>query len=299
MNKTMNKTTNKTTNKTAHKTINKISKSWWGQNFMAALAEFTDEGRLSRGRAYRTDKRVTQWTINGGQVEAEVLGNANPYFEVYEAPTYQISVKMEAISPDEWVKIIASISDNAGFICKLMMNEIPDDIEQSFAVVNRRLLPLNYTDFRVRCSCPDTQVPCKHIAGICYRLAEQLDNDPFLLFELRGLSRKKLHQQLARSPLGKTLLQSLLSEIPPPVPRKHYYTQPEQGQTPDEQAVKDFWIAQVPLPTNIEPVSEAVIPALMVKKGGDYPAFWPRDSSFIEAMEGFYLRLRKNGQKLL
>ena len=36
------------------------------------------------------------------------------------------------------------------------------------------------------CSCPDVANPYKYIAGVYFRLAGQLDRDPFLLFELRG-----------------------------------------------------------------------------------------------------------------
>ena len=279
------------------------SKSWWGQNFIAALADFTDEGRLTRGRGYRTDKRVKQWKIDKGQVNAKILGNANAYFGVHTAPTYTTTLKMTVISDEAWGKIIAAISDNAAFICKLMMNEIPDDIEQVFKPLGRSLLPVNYHDFRVMCSCPDTQVPCKHIAGVCYRLAEQLDNDPFLLFELRGLPRKKLHQELAKSSLGEALLQSLLTEIPLPAPRSSYFTRPEPMKMNDEVTMKNFWQGEVPLSilpvANVELAKDSLIPALIIKKGGDYPAFWPRDNSFIAAMEGLYQRLHSNSRKLL
>ena len=53
------------------------------------------------------------------------------------------------------------------------------------------------------CSCPDYADPCKHFAGVYYRLAGRLDGDPFLLFELRGLSRERLHRALSATPLGK------------------------------------------------------------------------------------------------
>jgi uncharacterized Zn finger protein len=42
-----------------------------------------------------------------------------------------------------------------------------------------------------------------------------------------------------------------------------------------------------------------VLPAILVKKQGDFPAFWSRDNSFIEAMEGVYDRVRtKNKDRL-
>jgi ERCC4-related helicase len=68
-----------------------------------------------------------------------------------------------------------------------------------------QLLPSSYKDFKVSCDCPDYAVPCKHIAGVCFRLAELFDQDPFLLFAMRGLTQEKLLQELANTPLGKVL----------------------------------------------------------------------------------------------
>src|SRR5437868_4607494 len=69
-------------------------------------------------------------------------------------------------------------------------------------------LPHSESDFVTDCSCPDWANPCKHIAGVYYLLASALDRDPFLMFELRGLSRDDLHAELVRSPLGQILSRS-------------------------------------------------------------------------------------------
>lgn len=274
------------------------SKTWWGRNFIEALEAFTDSGRLLRGRAYRTDQRIKHWDIKDGKVTASIRGNANPYFGVYQAPTYSTSLQMTLITPGQWRAVIAAIGDSAASICKLIMNEMPDDIEQPFKALGLHLLPVSYRDFKVSCSCPDDVTPCKHIAGVCYRLGEQLDHDPFLLFELRGLSRDQLHQELARLPLGKALLHSLQTAEQTAPLQDSYFTRPEQAALPDETDVRGFWTGAVPLPKTIEPVPEALIPALLIKKGGDFPPFWNRQTSFIEVMEEYYLRLRKNSQKL-
>jgi hypothetical protein len=39
------------------------------------------------------------------------------------------------------------------------------------------------------CSCPDWEVPCKHIAAVFYLLAEAFDDDPFSILAWRGRSR--------------------------------------------------------------------------------------------------------------
>jgi len=86
------------------------------------------------------------------------------------------------------------LTQRASFIARLLLNEIPENIEMVFADVGVHLLPNDYRDFKVSCDCTDYEVPCKHIAGVCYRLAGQLDHDPFLLFEMRGWHLKNCYR---------------------------------------------------------------------------------------------------------
>jgi hypothetical protein len=79
-------------------------------------------------------------------------------------------------------------------------------IDATFSSMRLQLLPASRRGVALtECSRPDYANPCKHIAGVYYRLASQLDRDPFLLFEPRGLSREQLRQALRATPLGKAL----------------------------------------------------------------------------------------------
>ncbi len=42
------------------------------------------------------------------------------------------------------------------------------------------------------CNCPDWGVPCKHLAAVCYVLAEAFDDDPFAMLAWRGKTRADL-----------------------------------------------------------------------------------------------------------
>ncbi len=57
------------------------------------------------------------------------------------------------------------------------------------------------TSFRTRlnatCSCPDTAIPCKHIAAVILYIARVLDYNPFLLLELRGKSKSEILNELS------------------------------------------------------------------------------------------------------
>ena len=110
---------------------------------------------------------------------------------------------------------------------------------------------------------------------------------------MRGLAPEKLLQQLALSPLGKVLSDAKSSATQELVSVASFYTRPVLTELPQEISLKGFWHGQQPLPKSIEPSQAATIPALLIKKGGDFPAFWQKQNSFIEVMEDFYVRMRK------
>ena len=276
-----------------------FSRTWWGQRFIAALEEFTDEARLGRGRSYASNGRIIEYTLSKGTVTAKVRGSINPYFGVYKEPIYKTSITIKAITSDDWAKVIRQIASRADLITKLLMKEMPDTIEDVFSGLGLHLLPHSERDFVTSCSCPDWANPCKHIAGVYYLLASALDKDPFLMFELRGLSRDDLHTELTRSPLGKILASALESDEEPLVePITSYYTSPIRESVTEEATHKEFWTGAKRLPSPVANVSQPNVPAVLIKKQGDYPPFWHKDLSFIGVMEDLYERVRTKNKQM-
>jgi uncharacterized Zn finger protein len=273
------------------------SRTWWGRRFIEALERFTDSGRLARGRAYAGPRRILSHSMDKGVVRATVRGNINPYFGVMEEPRYTTTIALAQIDARSWPKVIDAIGARADLITSLLMNEMPDAIEEAFSAQDLHLLPHDRRDFRTSCSCPDYGDPCKHVAGLCYLTAAELDHDPFLLFELRGLTRERLHRELAGSALGKILADSLLEPETPLVPAASYYTVPVREPLtalPDHRA---FWQGAKRLPPPVVAPAGPHIAAVLIKRQGDFPPFWHRDNSFIEVMEEYYERVRtKNPQ---
>ncbi len=274
-----------------------FSRSWWGQRFIAALEQIMDSGRLSRGRSYARGGKVKSFEIKEGLISAKVRGSVNPYFGVYKEPLYTITIEFEPISAANWSAAIAYIASKASLISRLMLNEIPDNIDDAFAKLDLHLLPYREEDFKTDCSCPDWSNPCKHIAGVYYLIAAQLDEDPFLLFELRGLSRAGLQKELARSPLGQALSAELTLEKSVSEADRSYFTKPTVEQAIAPASLKDFWHGEKRLPQTIEVAPQVSVPAILVKKQGDFPSFWTKEQSFIETMVEFYGRVKaKNTQ---
>jgi uncharacterized Zn finger protein len=75
---------------------------------------------------------------------------------------------------------------------------MPAEIEEVFAGCGTPLFPKSIKDLEMTCTCPDWEVPCKHLAAVCYVLAEAFDDDPFAMLAWRGKGRADLLAALRR-----------------------------------------------------------------------------------------------------
>ena len=267
-----------------------MTRTWWGEIFLQVLEESMDEGRLKRGRPYSRPNRLLSFTINGTVASATVRGNVNPYFGVYTEPRYKVTVRLKKFNAAEWDRIAEAISRNAAFLSQLLMNEMPDRIDDVLHKSRKGLLPNRRDDLISKCSCPDWADPCKHVAGVYYKIAQLLDDDPMLLFQLRGMDFVKFRRKLEKSPLGQALLDQF-DEVDQTIEySSHRYTQPTKAPSP-EVGIDSFWKTDKPVPPVDPDAGKSVTPAVLVKRGGDYPAFWHMSHSFIEVMETVSTRI--------
>jgi len=278
--------------------MSNFTRTWWGETFLATIEQFTDKGRLSRGRSYANGRKVESFEVEGDRVTAHIKGSVNPYYGVYTEPLYVTTLEFEPISQAKWAAVIALMASKVSILSKLLVGEIPDNIEESFETLGLRLLP-EKGDFTGHCTCPDWSNPCKHIAGVYYLLAAEIDRDPLKLFELRGLAQEDLLAGLSDTPLGIAFSKELTAEAAPPEPVESLHTRPEVVSVARSVSLNDFWQGEKRLPSTIETPQPTNVPAILIKKQGDYPPFWQRNNSFIEVMEDFYTRVRtKNGNIL-
>ncbi|WP_414578249.1 SWIM zinc finger family protein [Anabaena sp. CCY 9402-a] len=279
--------------------MNKFSRTWWGDRFIKALEDFTDDSRLQRGRSYARGGKVKSFAIDKNIITAQVRGSVNPYFGVYKEPTYNIVIEITPIAKTRWNEAIKSLSSKASIVSRLLLNEVPENIEENFSQMGLHLLPHSSKDFKTKCSCPDYANPCKHIAGVYYLVASQLDNNPFLLFELRGLSKVELQAKLADSSLGKALSTVFDSQELTIEPSASFYPKLEKQSVSEKPNLREFWLGTKRLPSTIEVSNDSGVSAILVKKEGDFPAFWRKDNSFLETMEELYQRVKTKNQNLM
>ena len=176
--------------------VKKIGTTWWGQRWIEALEKLSWEyaNRLARGRTYARAGRVHDLEISPGKVSARVTGSR---------PTpYEVTLRLRSLSAVAWARALAAMAKEAIFAAQLLAGEMPKDIDRAFRAAGVSLFPVKGHDLKTECSCPDWANPCKHIAATHYVLGEAFDRDPFLLFELRGQTRKRVLDALRQLRAG-------------------------------------------------------------------------------------------------
>lgn len=165
-----------------------IGETWWSQRFIAVMEEFHGGPRLARGRAYARRGQVIDVDVEAGEVRAHVQGS--------RARPYSVSIGVTVLGDADWKRVEEAMASQAVFLARLLVGEMPHEIEGAFAATGLSLFPATADDLDTDCSCPDWENPCKHIAAVYYLLAEAFDRDPFLIFAWRGRPRERLLTEL-------------------------------------------------------------------------------------------------------
>jgi uncharacterized Zn finger protein len=161
-----------------------IGATWWSRRFIDVLESFAMGGRLTRGRTYARKGQVISLDVSPGEVRAMVQGS--------RVRPYRITIGLAVFPELVWAKAEIALSEQALPSAKLLAGEVPPELEELFAAAGAPLFPSTVGELDMRCSCPDWEVPCKHLAATFYLLAEAFDDDPFLILRWRGRDREAL-----------------------------------------------------------------------------------------------------------
>ena len=171
-----------------------IGEQWWSRRFISVLESYGMSGRLARGRSYARAGQVLDFELSQGKVTARVQGS--------RVRPYQVRIGVLPLTTAQWRRVQDHLASQALFRAKLLAGEMPREIEEVFGECGTPLFPRSAADLDMHCSCPDWEVPCKHLAAVCYVLAEEFDHDPFGMLAWRGKPRDELLAALRRIQSG-------------------------------------------------------------------------------------------------
>ncbi len=246
---------------------------WWASRWIAALESLGLASRLERGRRYARSGRVLRLDLEPGRVEALVQGSR------YEP--YRVRLRMKKLAERQWQKATEALASQALFAAKLLAGEMPENIEEAFVSVGLNLFPSSQRDLQTKCSCPDAANLCKHIAAVHFLLADQFDQDPFLLLKLRGRSRDLLLKELRARRAAEATGNS-------PVPEKA---------GPLNEVMDHFWEAGDELESVSVSVGPPAVSASLLKRLG-VPSFWKPHPEIRGALERLYAKVTERAMAL-
>jgi uncharacterized Zn finger protein len=207
-----------------------FAKNWWADQWIRALERLMDSGRLSRGRTYARKGQVLSIEEKGDGIEARVQGSRRT--------PYRVTIQLTPLTDDQWALVVEALAEQALFAAQLLSGEMPTDIEEAFKIAGVSLFPEKHGDLVTNCSCPDWANPCKHVAATHYILGERFDEDPFLLFRLRGRSQEQILGALRESRAGEAMLDEDEDEVVEVIPLEeslaHFW---EMGQSLEDLSV--------------------------------------------------------------
>ncbi|NOX63139.1 MAG: hypothetical protein GXP42_14530 [Chloroflexi bacterium] len=154
----------------------------WSRAWLDALMQFSQPGRMRRGQRFARRGKVKRFEIRPGEILAEVREGDQ---------SYDVRIQLQVLPDETWEQIVERLSSQALYSARLLEGEMPPEVVQVFEDVGAPLFP-RADELQASCTCPDWEVPCKHIAAIYYLLAERFDQDPFLLFQVRGRSKAQI-----------------------------------------------------------------------------------------------------------
>jgi uncharacterized Zn finger protein len=204
---------------------------WAGLTWLNAIRGLATERAWTEGLDYAERGQTRRLEPFVGGATASVQGRR------YRA--YEITMRVEPFSHDQWDAIVKTMVKRSLFAARLLTGEVPSTIEEDvFGGLSLGLIPRSLSEVTSTCDCAEDDPWCKHACCAAMLLAEDIDDKPFLLFGLRGMDGDDLLERLhQRRELESRSTGQSASALRQPFPGD------EQPALPLELCLDDFWEA--------------------------------------------------------
>lgn len=246
--------------------------TWWGNYWLKALDHIDFANRIPRGATYARRGNVKEIIINGNHINAKVAGS--------RPKPYKVSITVPSFTPEEITRLIDRLVTRPSLISKLLNRVLDPEMLKIVEECRLNLFPHQWSDFYMECNCPDWAVPCKHLAAVIYMMSREIDNNPFIVFEIHKVN---LLEELQKR--GITLTKE--EHLAVPKLADQFVSQPSKeltAETPDFRKI-DF--------TRLRDISEPLVQLLP-----DTPAFYSQ-GNFLEKYATAWNRIVKTARKIV
>jgi uncharacterized Zn finger protein len=171
-----------------------IAGTFWGKAWCENLEQYSDfENRLPRGRTYARNGSVIDLRIEAGEVQALVSGSS----------LYEVTLKVTPVAKAKWKAICTDCAGGIDSLVELLQGRLSKGVMERICHPQHGLFPAP-NELKLSCSCPDWADMCKHVAAVLYGVGSRFDQQPEMLFRLRGVDEAELIASAGKvAPAGK------------------------------------------------------------------------------------------------
>ncbi|TAH06716.1 MAG: DEAD/DEAH box helicase [Sphingobacteriia bacterium] len=250
-----------------------FGKTWWGIQWLNTLTNIDNENRLPRGKTYANTGAVKKILIKDNRIEAKVAGS--------KPKPYNVDITIPPFFDPQLSDFIAALAKRPTIISKLLNRELDPEVLTIAENLGLKVFPKQWTDFKMQCSCPDWAVPCKHLAAVVYKVSAEIDNNPFLVFDLHLLN---LIEELNKRGI---FVRKNTTEIPK-ISELYFDPKKKKNQYNPENAYQKLSFSK------LSPIHEPLTALL-----SSYPAFYQENGDFKEKYIAKIAQTVKTAQKVV
>ena len=172
--------------------------TWWGQEWLRSLDHIDYENRIPRGKSYARNGMVRKVTIKDNVITASVSGSRRT--------PYKVMIVVPPFFDEDVDRLVNALMQRPAIIGKLLNRELDKEVLSIAESCGLKVFPRQWSDIKLQCSCPDWAVPCKHLAAVIYMVSREIDNNPFLVFEMHRVDLiEELRKRGLTMDVGKSL----------------------------------------------------------------------------------------------
>lgn len=239
---------------------------WAAQRWLRIVEEALAPDEAQEALEYARLGQTKKVEIEDGVLRAPVQGR--------QTKPYQVVFEFERFSDGDWDRIVELMADQAVHTAKLLAGELPTSIEDILSPLGLKLFPTAASEVLASTTCKERPAKredgfepwSKHMGCVGYLLAERLDKDPFVIFQLRGMPAEELLERIRQ----KRALAGMGSGAAPvyvPVVPGASDTEPE----PLEAQLDRFWNAGPELDLLETPISKPEVSHPLLRRLGPSP----------------------------
>ncbi len=161
--------------------------TWWGKAWVRAVEEAAyAEGDLRAARTLARGGHVGQIATEPGRYVAAVEDGRG---------VWTVEGTIPVLDPRDVDALVETVAAESGRVAALLAGDLPHTLVEHAEEAGVELLPYG-GELGSSCTCDHWADPCVHALAALQQLAWLVEDDPFVLLQLRGLPRDDLLARL-------------------------------------------------------------------------------------------------------